>query len=896
MPQTPGNLYDDARLRAEHARLLVSEFPQETEGTAGTDGETSPDPDSFFDSLLQQVHGTLAEVASAEIPLLHVHRLTDQSDAVSRAYARGMSAAQDGIHCGLEFVSDLNAALMVIAGYLTENFLWQVAPPGGIAPALDHVVTADAFPGEALSLYSQHLIPEAESSDGYHKRPFQLLMEFLEASRFAPTGSPGQTAYIARTFPKPLIDFADFCTKVGSEGFSFGQYLTPDKRAHFLRLHLHLLLDGLLFAMAHELAHHQLNDFDPMAGLIGEQRAMEVAADRAALSLLDTVPGFQPRSLLIVFSYVSSNQRGVMAEQMDHPLAGNRLMILAESLLSAPGGEDLRADVNAGMALLAGRPEAVPIAFGWPNEDPEDLDIFVAHYADMDSTAHVLLYVDRPPRHGSWEDAWIENAFVLAHLSVALTVVLRDRVEPERVFARGRALYHPTVRPDDLQGDYRADSVLTRLELTIGAPPEWVVAWPGAELAIESADITHAPPDLTPPQEGRAPPHFYYTQPEVNLSDVLSSLLPLTKEPGARRWLLVAARRFVTYQRPDEAIQLYEWLYEHDQQSLRYHDLVSLCGLKLSVERYSDAEAIALRALEPERPPRPGFRAVLMQCHASRNEIQEAYEQAFLEMFVIGVYGDFFEETREYSAELAADPSDPVMARMREFISARQAAEQAADQSQHIHALAAYREARVSVLEAQRLARADFIFLRETRAELEFEICLLEDGPVPTAKVAAVKSQYTEILQLMPTFVPAVVHLAEIALLEGDQVLARRTWEQAYSIAPFNKFVVDFRERVESANPDFHVPEWFTRAVSDQSADSLHPMGPVRTAPPESTYEGESRRSRRRDHRPAGGSVSAPPRRIRRFGSIRLHEKVAQQIAAASKRAGCTRKVMLACA
>jgi hypothetical protein len=63
-----------------------------------------------------------------------------------------------------------------------------------------------------------------------------------------------------------------------------------------------------------------------------------------------------------------------------------------------------------------------------------------------------------------------------------------------------------------------------------------------------------------------------------------------------------------------------------------------------------------------------------------------------------------------------------------------------------------------------------------------------------------------------------MVHLAEIALLEGDQALARRTWEQAYAIAPFNRFVVDFRERVESPNPDFQVPERLMPAVGDQSA------------------------------------------------------------------------------
>lgn len=814
MPEDLENLYDQASLRAEHARLLISQFGKETQATGG---EPEPDEDGFFTSLVRQIHEALAAAAPGESPPLHVHRLTSQSDAVDRTYARNIFAAEDGIHCGLEFVSKLYAAISVIAGYLTENFLWQVAPLDDSAPAppLDRIVTVDAFPGEALSLYAQHLIPDAESSDGYRKRPFQLLMEFLETSRFAPTGVPGQTAYTTRVFPKQLIDFADFCTKVGSDEFSFGQFLTPDKRAHFSRLHLHLLLDGLFFTMAHEFAHHQLNDFGPVAGPVAEQRAMEVAADLAALSLLDAVRGFQPRSLLIVFSYMSTPQQGAMAEQLDHPLAGNRLMILAESLLNAPGGGDLYTDVNAGLALLAGQPQAIPIAVGWPDEDPEELDIFIAHYADMDSAAHVLLYVDRPPRRSSWDDAWIENAFVLASLNVELSVVLRDRVEPERVFARGRVHYHPTVRPGDLLNSNRADSVMTRLELTIGAPPEWVVTWPGAELAIESADITYAPPDLTPREEGRASPYFYYTAPELDLSGVLSSLPPPAQEPGARRWLLVAARRFVDYQRYDQAVQLYQWLYEHDPQSLRYHDLISLSGLMLELERYPDAEAIARQALDTGRPPRPGFRAVLMQYHDARNETQEAYEQAFLEMFVIGVYGDFFEQVRQYSAELAADPSDPVMALIREFISARETAEQAAGQGRREDALAAYRQARTSLVEARRLARADFIFLRELLAELEFEICLLEDGPVATSKVGAVKSRYAEILRIMPTFVPALVHLADIALLEGDHALARRTWEQAYAIAPFNNFVVEFRDKVESQNPDFRIPEWFRRAMGD---------------------------------------------------------------------------------
>ncbi len=103
----------------------------------------------------------------------------------------------------------------------------------------------------------------------------------------------------------------------------------------------------------------------------------------------------------------------------------------------------------------------------------------------------------------------------------------------------------------------------------------------------------------------------------------------------------------MTYQRRDEARRVYEWLYEQDHQSLFYHDLISLCGLELAMERYSDAEAIVACARRNLQDP--GFRAVLMECHASRDEIQEAYEDAFLEMFTIGVYGDFFEDARDAS-------------------------------------------------------------------------------------------------------------------------------------------------------------------------------------------------------------------------------------------------------
>ncbi len=106
-------------VRSVHARVLVSELRAETAGTVAYHGESESGQEPFLDSLLQQVYGTLAE--AGDVLPLRVHRLTDQSDAVGRMYATNVFAARDAIHFGLQFASNLNAALLVIAGYLTKT-------------------------------------------------------------------------------------------------------------------------------------------------------------------------------------------------------------------------------------------------------------------------------------------------------------------------------------------------------------------------------------------------------------------------------------------------------------------------------------------------------------------------------------------------------------------------------------------------------------------------------------------------------------------------------------------------------------------------------------------------------------------------------------------------------
>jgi hypothetical protein len=164
---------------------------------------------------------------------------------------------------------------------------------------------------------------------------------------------------VALANPKPLLDFTDFCTRFDSSA-ALAAYLQPDMGPYLVRLHIQLLLDGVYFSLAHEVAHYRLGHVEQRAAAVSEKREDEVAADAAALAALHSVVGFDPRSLIIIFNFASANEREVPPDRMDHPLGHNRLRILVGTLRTQPGGDRLRADVNAGLALLPSRPESFP--------------------------------------------------------------------------------------------------------------------------------------------------------------------------------------------------------------------------------------------------------------------------------------------------------------------------------------------------------------------------------------------------------------------------------------------------------------------------------------------------------------------------------------------------------
>jgi hypothetical protein len=253
--------------------------------------------------------------------------------------------------------------------------------------------------------------------------------------------------------------------------------------------------------------------------------------------------------------------------------------------------------------------------------------------------------------------------------------------------------------------------------------------------------------------------------------------------------LLLAARRYLTYDRCDASIQIYQWLYRQDRESLPYGDLVNLAGQLIDSGSFADAAAIARWAVGPGRVQRPRFHYMLALDHDKRNEAQEAYEEAFLEMALFGMYGEMFGDARDMCHRIAHDAADPVARALRTFLAHRDAAGEALERDEREPALDNFRAGRDALLAGQSQAHRDFVFLRQLLSDVTLEISKLDGKGFAAAAEAA-----QAVLALRPEFVPALMNLARVALLKGDRKAAHAMWQQAHAIAPFQNFVFDQRE------------------------------------------------------------------------------------------------------
>jgi hypothetical protein len=775
------SLYRDTGIIAGYRHLMeLSSAASQSPEQSGLEGAAY---EAFFASLVERVYASLQHVSTQPLPALQFHAWHGEADRAAYRDANKIFADPRGLHVGLSWVFDqLDVPILVLTAYLMENYLSRVGAPVTVVDPAD-------FPAEALRLYSTPRVPDRDVQDGYRKRPFQGVMEHLQAARMAGTDSDRRPVTCA--IAMPMLDYSDFSTHFDA-GASIAEYLDPDEGAYLLRLHLQLLLDGLYFLLAHEAAHHQLGHFEHRGAPATQIRRLEAAADAAALALMRRVPGFQPRSLIVLFSACKHKEPDSSPGPVDHPLAQNRLIILAEALLEGPGGNALRTDVNAGLALLASSPERWPFTFGWPDEAPEDVDVPISSYTDMDYAVHVMVYLERSPRHAMTENPSAENAFLLAHVAYKILFEVRDRIDVENVHSWCGAGYHPTIRPEDLYVRSGDGKVFTRLELVFPAPAEFCLMWPHAEFAIKNVTLLTRPPDTRAREEGRNAVRFFYDPIEIDLDTYLEALGPSAPGQLLIFRLLVAARRYHDYDRYVQSIRIYQWLYERARESLIYDDLVKLTAQLLDADRYTEAAEVARWAIGPGRVPRPGFHYVLALDHDRREDALAAFEEAFLEMGAFGKYGEMFDDARSLCGSVASAATGPVADALRAFMTRANAAGQMLERGEREAALADFRSGRDGLAAARRHSPRDFVFLRQLLSDAALEIAKLDAAEMEAAADAA-----RAVLALRDDFVPALMNLANIARLQGDSAAAEALWRRAHGIAPFHDIVFDIREEFQ---------------------------------------------------------------------------------------------------
>jgi len=310
MTNTSSSLYGDDAVASGYLQLIRLEcntlqIPSEdTEAADAADSAANAAWESFYGSLVLQIYRSLDRGSRGGLPPLHLHSATGQLDLLGQLMSDTVRVDSEGVHVGLGFVNSLDAVILALSDYLMENFLIQIAPPQIVhpvmenflirldppvdeSPSLSKVVSVEDFSSEALNLYSANLIPEAESRDGYRKRPFQFLMETFQEALFAPAALAGGAPLLSRLMPKPLLDQVDFFDRFNVDR-ALQRYLDPNLGPYMLRLHLQLSLDGLYFLLAHELAHHQLRHLQQRTSDVSQHRQFEADADVAALSLLRT--------------------------------------------------------------------------------------------------------------------------------------------------------------------------------------------------------------------------------------------------------------------------------------------------------------------------------------------------------------------------------------------------------------------------------------------------------------------------------------------------------------------------------------------------------------------------------------------------------------------------------
>jgi hypothetical protein len=402
-------------------------------------------------------------------------------------------------------------------------------------------------------------------------------MESMDALRAVERGQP--FTLLSRHLAKSFYDMKQYEKEITIEDM-LDMYLYEGVSLYCLRLHLQLLLDAIHFILMHEAAHILLYHLQYRTKDAARVRRLEAEADDHALKLLRAVPDFQFRSLLTLFGFMQSEESDIAPDDLTHPFSRDRVLLLCNAALATPEGVTLRTDVNAGMAMLARPLAPLHFLYRWDDGYEEEIVVSLSSYSDTNYTAHLQVYVERPPYRCDARYGPEENMKLLATRTLELQMALRDRVHPETVFHRGALLLRTGEKWDYsryVPGPKTAESrSLSRCSFSLSAPPEWWLNNLDTVLEVETVKLV---PGTSTLAEDIAQPMLQYQFEKVEFAydAYLNALQASSHIPIKRVTILTAARQFHAEKRFELAVLFYEWLYKSNGQELLYPDLINLC-------------------------------------------------------------------------------------------------------------------------------------------------------------------------------------------------------------------------------------------------------------------------------------------------------------------------------
>jgi hypothetical protein len=688
-------------------------------------------------------------------------RLTVDRDGTAEAALVSVDAA-GVVAVSLSRLRALALYSLDLAEHLSRGFVVRYLFGADNLPAL---VELDGF--------EERAVPNA-NSPWYDLDGGLFVDELIRSAEAAVGGEPGQQSQAL-----PRFDFGLLHTDVRQDRYEL--LFDPANGPYVLRLHHHLFVNALLFALLHECAHLALGHFDDTAQPApGLQRRREIDADAEALRLLTDDADGDIRAAISILRYTNAVDPEPAGSSLSHPHSADRLALLAEAI-RATGDAALAQDINETLR------ELVHSGGQMTDEQGNTTELFVS--GDLDA-AYLEARVHEPVTEGVTWAAWDREP----RIAVRTQVRYRDPADPAIVLADATVHVYFTAKLH-VSFDGERQMLTHILRTRIATPPTWRIRWPDARLAITS--VTDLPQEWsrqdmaamrTMADKKR---YVVWDQPDEALLGIMD-LAADTEIRGDVRSLVEWARWCDEYGLAAESLALRAAVAEQAPTQVAPHLVSTVLGELLEVGDSARAHQVALTYVQQTARMLPGVQLVAAVQAAEDGDGLAAFDHAFAEVHGFGpdnTYGPTAESVLMQAVEDHAD--NPDLAALLDFFGLYQ--RYASTHGRHKRkSLDQARE----ILDRRLTARAiDLLSVRQLRAECSAEAWRHGERGADTAALHL----FEQLAVDYPWFVAANAQMAHLYLDRGDRAAAVRCVQQAELTAPTHPQIVEVRERIVQA-------------------------------------------------------------------------------------------------